>query len=266
VISLLLPNRQRNALAAVYAFARTADDIADEGSLSREERHHRLEELRAKLESTYNGDPPSENIFIALYDTITKFKIPPLFFIDLLRAFHMDVEHQQPRCFDDLLLYSRLSANPVGRIVLRVFGYEDSELDNLSDNICTALQLTNFWQDVFVDLQRNRIYLPAEDMEATGYGLEELRLQKINERFQHLLALEVHRTEHLFEMGKPLLHKIHGLLRFHVSAIFYSGEKVLLLIRDSQYNVLERRPRLRKSNMLRLLPKILLSPTRERYG
>jgi len=266
VISLLLPNRQRNALAAVYAFARTADDIADEGSLSGEERHRLLEELRAKLESTYNGDPPSENIFIALYDTITKFKIPPLFFMDLLRAFHMDVEHQQPRCFDDLLLYSRLSANPVGRIVLRVFGYEDSELDNLSDNICTALQLTNFWQDVFVDLQRNRIYLPAEDMEATGYGLEELRLRKINERFQHLLALEVHRTEQLFEMGKPLLHKIHGLLRFHVSVIFYSGEKVLLLIRDSQYNVLERRPRLRKSNMLRLLPKILLSPTRERYG
>ena len=222
--SYLVPRDKRDALAAVYAFARYADDVADEPGV--ENRLEKLADWRAKLAASYEGktDHP---VFLALHDSAERFNLSRENFENLLRAFESDVVVNRHPDFASLLAYCTCSANPVGRLVLELFGYHDPHLFELSDNICTALQLTNFWQDVAIDFSRDRIYLPQEDMERFNYTLDDLRAGRCDERWRELLAFEIARTRELFERGRSLPEEVQPKLRTQLRLTWLGGTEIL---------------------------------------
>lgn len=239
--SLLVPRDKRDALAAIYAFARYADDVADEPGV--EGRLEKLAEWRLKLSECYAGKV-EHPVFIALCDTAERFQLSQAHFENLLRAFESDVLVNRYIDFDSLLKYCTCSANPVGRLVLELFGHRDAELFELSDCICTALQLTNFWQDVAVDLSRDRIYLPLDDMAQFGYSLDDLRAHRTDEPWVRLMAFEVERTWHLFEKGKALPVRIVPELQRQLRLTWLGGTAILKKIEAAKYDVFRHRPKL----------------------
>jgi phytoene synthase len=247
--SYLVPRDKRDALAAVYAFARYADDVADEPGV--ENRLEKLADWRAKLDACYAGES-DHPVFLALHNSAERFQLSRANFEKLLHAFESDVVVNRHPNFSSLLGYCTCSANPVGRLVLELFGYHDSHLFELSDNICTALQLTNLWQDVAIDLSRDRIYLPQEDMAQFNYTLEDLRAGRCDDRWRELLALEIGRTRELFERGKSLPEEVQPKLRTQLRLTWLGGTKILNKIEAVSYNVFQRRPSLGKWDFLRL--------------
>jgi phytoene synthase len=247
--SYLVPRDKRDALAAVYAFARYADDVADEPGV--ENRLEKLAEWRAQLDACYTGktDHP---VFLALRDSADRFQLSRENFENLLGAFESDVRVNRHADFASLLAYCTCSANPVGRLVLELFGYRDPRLFELSDCICTALQLTNFWQDVAIDLARDRIYLPQDDMARFGYTLDDLRAGNSGARWQELLAFEIARTRELFERGKILPEEVQPRLRTQLRLTWLGGTEILAKIEAVSYDVFHRRPSLGKWDFLRL--------------
>jgi phytoene synthase len=247
--SHLVPRDKRDALAAIYAFARYADDVADEPGV--EGRLEKLAEWRTKLADCYAGkvDHP---VFLALRDAAEHFGLSHENFENLLRAFESDVLVNRHPSFASLLAYCTLSANPVGRLVLELFGHRDPHLLDLSDSICTALQLTNFWQDVAVDLARDRVYLPQEDMARFNYTFDDLRAQRVDARWRELLAWEIACTRELFERGKALPEEVRPELRVQLRLTWLGGMAILARIEAASYDVLRRRPSLSKWDFLRL--------------
>jgi phytoene synthase len=255
--SYLVPRDRRDALAAIYAFARYADDVADEPGVAG--RVEALAEWRAKLHDCFAGkaDRP---VFVALRDTVERFQLSQEHFENLLRAFESDVRVNRHPGFSSLLAYCTCSANPVGRLVLELFGHHEPELFALSDHICTALQLTNFWQDVAVDLGRDRIYLPLEDLRRFNYTLDDLRAERVDERWQALLAFEIARTRELFERGKPLPERVVPELRRQLRLTWLGGMAILAKIESARYDVFRRRLRLGYFDFLRLYFKARRAP------
>ncbi len=245
--SLLVPRDKRDPLAAIYAFARYADDVADEPGV--EGRLEKLAAWRAKLGECYAGkaDHP---VFIALRDSAARFQLSQIHFENLLRAFEQDVTVNRHKDFASLLAYCTCSANPVGRLVLELFGHREDELFALSDSICTALQLANFWQDVAIDLSRDRIYLPLDDMARFGYS--DLRAQRADERFAQLMAFEVARTWELFEKGRALPERVRPELRRQLRLTWLGGTTILKKIEAAKYDVFRHRPKLGKWDFVRL--------------
>jgi squalene synthase HpnC len=186
--SRLLPRHLRRHIAALYAFARTADDLADEEP-DPARALAGLDAWERQLEDCYAGTA-HHPVFVALADTVRAFDIPIEPFRRLLTAFRMDVRFTGFATFDELLHYCAHSANPVGHLVLHLFGYRDAERHARSDDICTALQLTNFWQDLAVDLRKGRIYLPREEMQRFGYGADELGRHAVTPAFRELMAFQ----------------------------------------------------------------------------
>jgi phytoene synthase len=252
VASFLVPREKRRYIWSVYAFARVADDFADEGDTVPERRLEQLAKWAEYLDATYTGAPPHP-IFIALRETIRQFSIPRSLFNDLLTAFRMDVERKRFATYEDLLHYCHHSANPIGRLVLHVFDDAQPTLCSYSDAICTALQLTNFWQDVSVDLQKGRVYLPLEDLHRFGYTERELHEGTVDQRFRRLLAFEVGRTRDLFREGKPLLTQATKRLRFELRLTWRGGMTILDKIEQSNFDVLHRRPVLSRLDVLTIL-------------
>src|SRR5262249_36942778 len=200
---VLVPKPQRNFFYTIYAFARTADDFADEGyndNHSEAERLALLDEWRVMLKDCFAGRV-QHPIFIALCDTQAKCKLPISLFEDLLSAFSQDVVKRRYQTFDELIDYCRRSANPIGRLILLLFGYKDEELHKLSDYICTGLQLANHWQDVAIDLQKDRVYLPEEDLRRYGLTIDELKKQQLSKSFLELMMFEVECARSLFTQG-----------------------------------------------------------------
>jgi len=241
--SRLLPAAQRKHLWAIYAFARTADDFADEASY--------LDNLRLPLLENWEGQllqcmwrKPHHPVFIALKDTIERFRLPVEPFQDLITAFKMDVVVDRYKTFDDLLGYCRLSANPVGRLVLSVFGYRDPALHEWSDAICTALQLTNHWQDLAVDHAKGRVYLLVDEMARHGYSVERLAAGVADDAFRRVMADQVARTRALFESGKPLLRGVGRDLAFELRLTWLGGTAILDRLEAVGYDVFRARPRL----------------------
>jgi phytoene synthase len=247
--SLLVSRDKRDALAAIYAFARYADDVADEPGV--EGRLEKLAEWRQKLSECYAGraDHP---VFIALRDAAERYHLSQEHFQNLLRAFEQDVLVNRHQDFASLLAYCTCSANPVGRLVLELFGHRDAELFDLSDCICTALQLTNFWQDVAVDLERDRIYLPLDDLQRFNYTLDDLRALTFDERWTRLMAFEVERTWALFEQGRALPERVEPELRAQLRLTWLGGTTILSRIEAVDYDVFGRRPSLSRLDFLRL--------------
>lgn len=253
--SLLVPKDRRKHVYSIYAFARTADDFADEGydtATTREDRLHLLDEWEFQLESCYRGIA-SHPIFIALSETVRELRLPIELFRDLLSAFRQDVVQARYADFDDVLDYCRRSANPVGRLILLLFGYREEHLHWLSDYICTGLQLANFWQDVAVDLEKDRVYLPQRDLWRFDYSEEELFARAFNERYANLLKFQVDRTWQLFASGKSLPRLVRGRLSFELNLTWHGGTRILELIERNGYNTLEKRPHITKWDKVVLL-------------
>lgn len=256
VASLFIPPRLRQHIANIYAFARIADDFADEPAFEGI-RMERLDEWEEELSFAYRGKS-IHPVFVALSETIHQFSLPEKLFKDLIHAFKIDVVKNRYKNFDEILYYCRHSANPVGRLVLLLFGYENDEWFSWSDSICTALQLANFWQDVSVDLKKNRIYIPQEEMVEFGVTEYDLEDGRLTDGLRKLITFQVERTEDLFLKGKPLCTAIPDKrLRLELKLTWQGGMTILQKIRANGYNVFKR-PSLARTDWLRILTKTLV--------
>jgi squalene synthase HpnC len=240
VASRLLPQRLRPHVAAVYAFARTADDFADEPGRQRDERLRLLSEWRRRLHD--RNDRSSE--FLALHDTIERFQLPVQLFDDLLDAFMQDVTTTRYETWGDVLDYCRRSANPVGRLVLRLSGYHDDRLDRASDAVCSALQLTNFWQDLAIDWSRGRLYVPAETWREQHADPERLSSKAMSPEWARALGDCAKRTRALFDEGRSVCDGVRGRLRYELRATWLGGTRILDRLERSGFDVFTKRPAL----------------------
>lgn len=239
VASVLVPKNLRQHVCNIYAFARTADDFADERQFAGQ-RAERLAEWRTWTEECYNGNY-RHPIFLALSETIQEFNLPSSLFLDLITAFQIDVEKSRYANFDEVLFYCRHSANPVGRLILALFRYKNPEWEYWSDEICTALQLANFWQDVAVDLQKDRIYLPQDDMARYGVNEGELWVGQMTEKLRSLMEFQVARTQEIFERGRPLCDAVHSRrLRMELKCTWWGGTTILSGIRENHHDIFKR--------------------------
>ena len=258
--SRLAPRRLRPHVHAVYAFARVADDFADEGP-DGVGRLERLDDWERRLDGCLSGDA-DHPVFVALAETIRRFDLPDRLLRDLLDAFRQDCRVRRYDRFDGLLAYCRLSANPVGRLVLHLYGHRDERMLAPSDAICSGLQLANFWQDVAVDLRKDRIYLPAEDRARHGVSEEAVAEGRVDEGFRGLLGELVGRTRRLFEEGRPLLGRVGGGLGLELRVVWLGGMRILDKIEEAGYDVFRRRPVLGASERALLVGRALLGRPR----
>jgi squalene synthase HpnC len=246
VASWLMPRAMRKHMFAIYAYARIADDFADE-----ERDAAGLDEWERELALAYAG-APRHPVFVALADTARRFDIPREPFADLLRAFRSDLDFRGFETFDDLLGYARYSANPVGRLVLHLFGYHDPERQQLSDRVCSGLQLANFWQDVAVDLEKGRVYLPRQDMARFDVTVEDLHMHRANSNFAALMRYEVARARELLLSGAALAAMVDKRLSRDIRIFAGGGLAILRAIERADYDVFRYRPALGKLDYLRL--------------
>jgi squalene synthase HpnC len=249
--SLFLPRSKRRHLAAVYAFARLADDIAD-GELPAGDKLAGLDCWERRLDGCLRG-VSMHPVFVAHGATIRECDLPVEPLRDLLRAFRYDAVFRPFATFADLLGYCRHSANPVGRVVLSLFGYRDEQLWRLSDDICTALQLTNFWQDLGVDLARGRLYVPLEDLDRFGVSRRALESGENPQALSRLVRFEVERTRELFARGLPLAARLGRGVGREVRMFASGGLTILDRLEQGGYSPVERRPHLTARDKLRLL-------------
>ncbi len=241
--SILLPKKLRKPVHAIYHFARTADDFADEGDDAAEVRLHKLDALAKELDLIREGKEPT----MALMQRLQKEAIHPFSldlepFYDLLSAFKQDVEKVRYESFAELIDYARRSANPVGRLLLQLYGVSDTKSLAQSDGICTALQLINFWQDVAVDWNKGRVYIPQEDLLKYGVSEEQIAAGKVDFAFQRLMAYECERTHKMLKAGSPLVHALPGRLGFELRLIVLGGQRILHKLDVAKYDVYKKRP------------------------
>lgn len=255
VASLWLPRSLRPAVSAVYAFARCADDFADELGMDDPIRLARLADWRRRLAagSSHENNP----VFWALSDVLARHSLPLTPFDKLITAFEMDVRKNRHKTFDDLLFYCRHSANPVGEIVLRLFGGWTEERGRWSDAICTALQLANFWQDVTVDALKNRIYVPLDEMAAFGVTEEAVLRGPGSDALKKLIGHLSARTWVLFNEGRPLLEDCPKSLRKELKLVWLGGTEILRKIEAQDNDVWSRRPHVSKWDWVLLFGKML---------
>jgi squalene synthase HpnC len=251
VVSFLLPKRLHQDFYNVYSFCRWADDLGDEiGDTS--ESLRLLKWWREQLRGMYTGHA-SHPVFVALKGTAARHELPEILFDDLIKAFEHDQTITRYRDFEELFQYCRYSANPVGRLVLGLCGYRDERRQALSDATCTALQLANFWQDVTVDLLKDRVYLPLEVMARQGYPVENLFERRFDPRFRAAMKEAVGVARDLFLKGLPLAGQVDRRLAIDLELFSRGGLKVLEKIEQQDYNVLRARPAISKVERVGLL-------------
>ena len=257
VASRLLPRAMRPHVAAIYAFARAADDFADEGERSDETRLGLLDDWRerlheaARLRHGYGGQAANRAehrdaaaIFRALGVTMRRYNLEVELLDDLLSAFRQDVLKKRYEDWDEVLDYCRRSANPVGRLVLRLAGYRDARLDDLSDAVCTALQLTNFWQDLQIDWHKGRLYVPLSLVRAADAVEGDLDAGRVTPEWRTALAAATATTRTLFEKGRPIADAVRGRLRWELRATWLGGVRILDRLEAAGFDVFTSRPTL----------------------
>lgn len=251
VVSWFLPRELRQHMYNIYAYCRWSDDLGDEIT-DPQLAIQALEWWRGELRDCYAGKP-KHPVFVALKGTVDRFEIPAEPFHYLLDAFVQDQTVKRFPRYSDVLDYCTRSADPVGRLVLYLFGFRDRERQELSDATCTALQLTNFWQDVTVDWAKGRVYLPQEDLERFGVEEEQIPKRRFTPQFRELMKFEVDRARGLFARGLPLLQMVPKRLRLDLELFTRGGESILDMIEAQDYDVLSRRPALGRTGKARLI-------------
>lgn len=262
VASFLIPKSKRKYVYAVYSFARFADDIADSSLLTSEQKLQKLNQLDLELLKISNGelnnlDDATKVTFTALHKTLLDLNIPLIEFQNLLKAFKQDSVKDKYETFDELLEYSKYSANPVGHLVLYIFGYKDAELFELSDYICTGLQLINFWQDVSRDLEINRVYIPSEIMQKFNYSYQNLYNKVEDEKYIATIRELIERTKDFYSKGESLPEKVHGRLKYELKATYYGGMTVINKIEKLNYRTLSQRPVVTTGDKFKILLKTI---------
>jgi phytoene synthase len=270
VASRLLPAAMRPHVAAVYAFARVADDIADEGQMPAaarrdelrrwQERVHRAAEPRSDSGRCVNRAPDDRDdlIALALGHSIRSFDLPLSLFDDLLSAFGQDTTTTRYASWNDVLDYCRRSANPVGRLVLRIAGYRDEALDQSSDALCTALQLTNFWQDFGRDWRAGRLYVPREELRAAGAHEADLANGHLSAAWTQALGAATRRTRELFWRGRHVCDGVRGRLGLELRLTWLGGSRVLEHVDRRRARLLDHRPTLGASDAPALLWRVVM--------
>lgn len=252
VVSFLLPKRLHQDFYNVYSFCRWADDLGDEiGDTA--ESLRLLGWWREELRAMYAGGPVKHPVFVALKGTAAQYQLPVTPFDDLITAFVQDQTVTRYQDFEGVFEYCKYSANPVGRLVLGLCGYRDEERYALSDTTCTALQLANFWQDVTVDLQKDRVYLPLGLLEAHGYPVEALFERRFDDRFKAAMREAVDVARGLFLKGLPLADRVDRRLAIDLELFSRGGMRVLDKIEQQGYDVLRARPVVSKLERVGLL-------------
>jgi len=242
VASILMPKRLRKPVAAIYHFARAADDIADEGESSNEMRLKQLGEFRDELKRIEQNEMPLTPLFLNLAETVQEQTLPMQPLYDLLDAFSQDVTQKRYANFDELLDYCNRSANPVGRLMLHL--YEEATPVNIaySDSICTALQLINFWQDVAKDYAIGRVYIPQDEL--TQFKIDEVNIAQgiVNDGWHELMKFQVDRTRNMMMSGKPLGSILTGRIGLEMRMIIAGGLRILTKLENTRYDMFQHRP------------------------
>jgi squalene synthase HpnC len=251
VATWFLPSRLRRHFYNVYAYCRISDDLGDEVG-DPQQSLELLDQWETELNACYAGSP-KHPVFVALAETVKQFGIPQHEFSDLLIAFRQDQTVTRFETFDDVLAYCRYSANPVGHLVLYLCGYNDTERQQLSDYTCTALQLANFWQDVFVDYGKGRIYLPLEDLRRFGVSGEDIAQRRATPQFVDMMKFEVERARDWFARGLPLVKMVNRELAIDLELFSRGGQEILNAIERQGFDVLRARPEISKLRKLMLV-------------
>ena len=238
----------RPHIAAVYAFARTADDFADEGRAPADVRIAQLDDWAHRLHEAAAGRPPKDDehqaVFVAIAETIRSCGLDVGLFDDLLSAFRQDVTTTRYETWEELLDYCRRSASPIGRLVLRVAGYREPALAVASDAVCTALQLTNFWQDLERDWMKGRLYVPLSLVRAHGADERDLERREMSPAWRAVLAEVVARTRTLFRSGRSVADGVSGRLRWELRATWLGGARILDRLEAANFDGFRQRPTL----------------------
>jgi squalene synthase HpnC len=257
VVSFLIRKELRKDVAIIYWFARTADDLADEGNHSEKERLENLEIFENRLTRLLNDNFESE-FDLALAESIKTRNLNPAHFYNLLKAFKQDVVKKRYAAFSEVKDYCKNSANPVGRLILELHDIRNEEAFSYSDDICTALQLTNFYQDTAIDFEKGRIYYPLEEMEKFKVVEKMFRLNENNSNLRELVKFSTSRTKELFNRGKNLLHYLDGCLKMEIKWTILGGEKILGKIEENNFDVIQQRPIITKIDFIWLIIKSFL--------
>ncbi len=264
VASWLCPRRLRRPVVAIYGFARTADDLADEGATTPAQRLSALAAFRSDLEACFTDRPDSGRwpfVFIPLRAAVRDFSLPHGPLGDLLTAFEQDVAKSRDGAGygtrAELLDYCRRSADPVGRLLLHLYGITDAAARMQSDAVCTALQLINFWQDVGVDSAKGRIYIPLDDL--ARFGVDEAQIGRgvADRHWRALMQFEVERARSLMHAGAPLARRLPGRVGWELRLVIQGGLRILERIEQADYDVFRRRPSLGKADWLTMLGRAL---------
>jgi len=250
VASILLPRRLVPAVEAIYAFARSADDLADEGDAAPAERLAALQAYEAALDAIEAGTPQDEPMFRRLAAALAEFGLSLQPLRDLLSAFKQDVVTTRYPDFPRLLDYCRRSADPVGRLMLGLYGVADAASLRESDAICTSLQLINFWQDVAIDITKGRIYLPLDDLARFGVTQDAIEQGRMGPNWRALMRFEVERARALMLEGAPLATRLPGRIGWELRMVVQGGLRILEAIERVDYDVFRRRPRLKRLDWL----------------
>ncbi|AIY41332.1 Phytoene synthase [Collimonas arenae] len=252
VASLLLPARLRPAVNAIYAFARSADDIADEGDASADQRLRELNAYEAALDRIEQGHAADSQLFQALQQVIAEYGLPLTPFRDLLSAFKQDIVTTRYSQFSDLLDYCRRSANPVGALMLHLYGAANPQNLRDSDAICSALQLINFWQDVAIDGDKTRIYLPLEDLQRFGVSQAQLAGGTVDHAWRRLMEFEIQRARSMMTGAQDLALRLPGRIGWELRLVIQGGLRILEMLEAVDYDMFRQRPKLGKADWLLL--------------
>ncbi len=251
VASWFLPSRLRQHFFNVYAYCRISDDLGDEVGDTKASLEL-LDQWQRELDACYDGSP-KHPVFVALAETVRQFDIPKHEFSDLLTAFRQDQTITRFETFNDVLAYCHYSANPVGHLVLYLCGYRDGERQQFSDFTCTALQLANFWQDVSIDYEKGRIYLPLEDLRRFGVTEDHIAKKQNTAEFCAMMKFEVDRARDWFHQGLPLVGKVDHELAIDLDLFSQGGLEILNAIEKQGYAVLGNRPAISRTRKLALV-------------
>ena len=251
VLSFFVPKKLRKYVAVVYQFARHADDIADEGNISDQAKLEELNSYELSLNKSFSGEYKN-NYWKVFADTVAKNNLSTDNFGKLLVAFKQDLEIKKYQSFEELLKYCKNSADPVGRIILELYGIRNAEAVKYSDAICTALQLTNFYQDIKIDFLKGRTYLPADEIEKYAISNNIESGYKYSVEFYNFMKFQIDRTKEMFYLGRNVLKYLPCRLKFQILVTIKGGEGILRKIENQNYDVITKRPVLTKLDFIKI--------------